>query len=188
MARLRYSSNKPVGGPKPGKPRKSALSETAEPDPEFLAAMEGVKKLDPSGTVTVRPLPGTGPAPGPVERPDTPETSDGPDSFLAPGVARTVLTELRSGKVRLEAEKDLHGMRWDEARRAIDAFITECQTKGRRVVCIVHGKGRQSPDGQPVLKPGVRRYLYTHRAVLACCSAHPRQGGDGAVLVKLRKR
>jgi DNA-nicking Smr family endonuclease len=50
----------------------------------------------------------------------------------------------------------------------------------------VHGKGYRSLDNQPVLKNNLNLWLRQHRDVQAFCSASPKDGGAGAVLVLLR--
>jgi DNA-nicking Smr family endonuclease len=53
-------------------------------------------------------------------------------------------------------------------------------------VRIVHGKGNGSPQRLPVLKVKVSHWLQQWDSVLAFCTAHPRNGGTGAVYVLLK--
>ena len=55
-------------------------------------------------------------------------------------------------------------------------------------VRIVHGMGLHSESGVPVLKNLVDRMLRQRADVLAFHSAPQAQGGNGAVLVLLKKR
>ena len=59
---------------------------------------------------------------------------------------------------------------------------------GSGCVRIVHGKGRYSAEGVPVLKNLVDRLLRQRGDVLAFHSAPAAQGGTGAVLVLLKPR
>jgi DNA-nicking Smr family endonuclease len=51
---------------------------------------------------------------------------------------------------------------------------------------VIHGKGRSSRNGEPVLKARVGSWLSQRREVLAFCQAKPENGGSGAVLVLLK--
>ena len=61
--------------------------------------------------------------------------------------------------------------------------------KGMLTVLVVHGRGKNSPGGQPVIAPLVREWLDKHPAVVASWREAPREwGGEGAVVVELRRR
>jgi DNA-nicking Smr family endonuclease len=108
------------------------------------------------------------------------------DAWAAPGVARRTLLDLRRGRWAVEAEIDLHGCKRDEARVALDAFIARSLAADRRVVRIIHGRGRGSPGGVSILKLLSRQWLTRRPGVLAFCQARPADGGAGAVQVLLR--
>jgi DNA-nicking Smr family endonuclease len=107
-------------------------------------------------------------------------------SYLAPGVQKNVPAKMRKGQFGLDAEIDLHGLTSDEAKRQLLLFLHRAVTDGCRCVLIIHGKGYRSPDNLPVLKNSLNLWLRQHQDVLAFCSAKPRDGGAGAVLVLLR--
>jgi DNA-nicking Smr family endonuclease len=86
----------------------------------------------------------------------------------------------------IAAEADLHGMRIHEAQRLLEDFLRDCRAGGLRCVRVIHGKGLRSSGGHAVLKWEVDRLLRGHEAVMAFCSAQPRDGGTGAVYVLLR--
>ena len=109
-------------------------------------------------------------------------------SFRRPGIGPDVLRRLRRGQWVVQAELDLHGMRRDEARTALLAFIHHAQSRDRRCLRVIHGKGLSSPGREPVLKHKVRGWLVQLDAVLAFCQAGPADGGAGALLVLLRGR
>ncbi len=107
--------------------------------------------------------------------------------FSRPGLKRSVVKKLRRGQLPIDAALDLHGMVVTEAREALQAFIDECQTSSTRCARIVHGKGHGSSSHYPVLKNRVNGWLREIDAVLAFCSAQPKDGGTGALYVLLKK-
>jgi DNA-nicking Smr family endonuclease len=107
-------------------------------------------------------------------------------SFLNTGLQHAVLKKLRRGFFGLDAEIDLHGLNSDEAKRQLLHFLHYCVEDGYRCVHIVHGKGHRSPDQHPVLKNNINIWLRQHKDVQAFCSAAPKNGGTGAVVVLLQ--
>jgi DNA-nicking Smr family endonuclease len=107
-------------------------------------------------------------------------------SFRRPGVGTDVTQKLRRGKWSIQRQIDLHGLRTDEAREALAAFIREAHRQGIRCVRVVHGKGLGSPGKAPVLKDKVHRWLVQKAEVVAFVQAQPMQGGAGAVVVLLQ--
>ena len=109
-------------------------------------------------------------------------------SFARGGVRRREMERLRRGRVRIEADLDLHGRIVSDAAAALDRFLGDSRRRGMRCVRIVHGKGFGSRDGLPIMKAHVDRWLRSRCEVLAFCSAIPPDGGTGAVYVLLRRR
>ncbi len=106
-------------------------------------------------------------------------------SFRRPGVGTGVVTRLRRGHWAIQGEIDLHGLRRDEARDALAAFIRNASQRGQRCLRVVHGKGHGSPGRQPVLKAKVQRWLAQRAEVIAFTQASGPQGGAGALIVLL---
>ncbi|ROR32242.1 Smr/MutS family protein [Inmirania thermothiophila] len=106
--------------------------------------------------------------------------------FLRPGLDRRILRRLRRGHYAVGDQIDLHGLRADEAREALAAFLRRSLGRGVRCVRVIHGKGLRSPGGEPVLRRAVPRWLARRDEVLAFCSAPPADGGLGALYVLLR--
>lgn len=106
--------------------------------------------------------------------------------FIAPGMQKNVLKKLRKGNYGIDAEIDLHGLTSPQALKQLLRFLHFCVEDGCRCVQIIHGKGYNSPDSQPVLKNDLNLWLRQHQDVLAFCSTPPRAGGTGAVYVLLR--
>ena len=107
-------------------------------------------------------------------------------SFRRRGVGIEVVRKLRRGVWVLQGELDLHGLRRDEARERLAAFLRESMKKGVRCVRIVHGKGHGSPGREPVLKAKVKSWLVQRTEVLAFTYARPADGGHGALIVLLK--
>ena len=97
-----------------------------------------------------------------------------------------MLKKLRQGKNPIEHSLDLHGLTVVEARKELLGFFDECKASGLRHAIIIHGKGFRSKD-RPVIKPMVNRWLRATDNVLAFHSAQPKDGGNGAVYVLLKK-
>jgi DNA-nicking Smr family endonuclease len=106
-------------------------------------------------------------------------------SFRRPGISTDVTRKLRAGEWSIQRQIDLHGMRTDEAREALGAFIRDAFKQGLRCVRVVHGKGLGSPGRQPVLKAKVQRWLIQKSQTLAFVQAKPAEGGAGALVVLL---
>jgi DNA-nicking Smr family endonuclease len=106
-------------------------------------------------------------------------------AFRREGVGPDVLARLRRGQWAIQGQIDLHGLRRDEARDAVVAFLAQARTRGWRCLRIVHGKGLGSPGREPVLKAKVQRWLAQSAEVIAFAQASAPQGGAGALLVLL---
>jgi DNA-nicking Smr family endonuclease len=106
-------------------------------------------------------------------------------SFRRRGVGIDVVRKLRRGVWALQGEIDLHGLRREEARERLSAFLREAALSGRRCVRVVHGKGHGSPGREPVLKGKVKSWLMQRGEVLAFTYARPADGGHGALIVLL---
>ena len=107
-------------------------------------------------------------------------------SFRRPGIGTDVTRKLRRGEWRIQRELDLHGLRTEDAREALGAFIREAVKLGLRCLRVVHGKGLGSPGKAPVLKGKVQSWLIQKNEVLAFVQAKPAEGGAGALLVLLQ--
>ncbi|MBL8330608.1 MAG: Smr/MutS family protein [Rubrivivax sp.] len=101
------------------------------------------------------------------------------------GVPPDVLARLRRGQWSIQGQLDLHGLRRDEAREAVFAFLAGARRQGWRCLRVVHGKGLGSPGREPVLKAKVQRWLAQSDAVIAFAQASGPQGGAGALIVLL---
>jgi DNA-nicking Smr family endonuclease len=106
-------------------------------------------------------------------------------SFRRDGVQDGVMRKLKRGEYRVDAECDLHGLRVEEAKGAVRAFLAESLAHRLRCVRIIHGKGKGSGPKGPVIKTAVNMILRKTGPVLAFTSARRVDGGTGAINVLL---
>lgn len=107
-------------------------------------------------------------------------------SYRRPGISQDTLLKLQRGDWVVQAQVDLHGLRRDEAREALSAFLHDAVKRGLRCVRVIHGKGLGSVGREPVLKEKVRSWLAQKNEVLAWAQAQGRDGGSGALVVLLQ--
>jgi len=107
-------------------------------------------------------------------------------SYRMPGIGADVTRRLRKGEWSIQREIDLHGLRRDDAREALAAFVRDAHRQGIRCVRVVHGKGLGSPGKMPVLKSKVQSWLIQKNEVLAFVQARADEGGAGALVVLLK--
>jgi DNA-nicking Smr family endonuclease len=172
----------------------------------FRREMADVAPLPPERRVLVR-RPSPNPAMPPVVGPDSEVVDqlwrlvDGVAPFdiadttefvegAVVGIDPQLVRRLRSGAYAYQDHLDLHGMTAEQAKEAVDRFLTAAHRRGRRCVLIVHGRGLNSKDHVPVLKRRLSTWLARGpwaRLVLAFTSARPCDGGTGALYVLLRR-
>ena len=109
-------------------------------------------------------------------------------TFSRPYVRDEVMRKLKRGKIAVEAEIDLHGLRQHAAQVALQQFLNDCVRRDLRCVRVIHGKGLRSGPGGPVLKLVVHHWLRKVENVAAFAAARPADGGSGAVYVLLAVR
>ena len=106
-------------------------------------------------------------------------------SFRRRGIGPEVVRKLRRGVWAIQGQIDLHGLRRDEARNALGAFLRDAHRDGWRCVRVIHGKGNGSPGREPVLKAKVKSWLVQKKEVIAFTQARAADGGTGALMVLL---
>ena len=107
-------------------------------------------------------------------------------------------TRLSRGANPVGGTIDLHGMRQDEAHRALRAFLVRCQIRGDRFAIVVTGKGSRSYERdhssfsqRGVLRTAVPQWFATdifRDLVVGYSEASPSHGGSGALYVQIRRR
>lgn len=106
------------------------------------------------------------------------------------GLDPLIMGRLRAGTLSPEAHLDLHGLNSAQAFEALRDFMRGAWYRSLRVVLVVPGRGKNSPQGQAVLREKLQLWLTQEpfkRVVLAFCTARPHDGGPGSVYVLLRK-
>jgi len=108
------------------------------------------------------------------------------------GVAgRRFLPNLRNGIYSIQGAIDLHGLARDEARQAVEDFVSRMSRYRSCCVKIIHGRGINSPNDRAILKDNLQRWLVNRRMshhVVAYASAPATDGGVGAVYVLLQNQ
>jgi len=98
-------------------------------------------------------------------------------------------TKIKRGRLDVDARLDLHGMRQDEAQRALYAFLRRSQAAGAKVVIVVTGKGLSREDGG-VLRRATPMWLQApalRDVVVSYGEAARHHGGEGALYVRIRR-
>jgi DNA-nicking Smr family endonuclease len=96
------------------------------------------------------------------------------------------LRQLKLGKLKPEAQLDLHGLTREEALDKVGFFLDNACHHGFRAVLIITGKGSRSTGG-PVLRNAVIALLnLSQERILEWSVAPARYGGSGALVVFLR--
>lgn len=105
------------------------------------------------------------------------------------------IKRFKRGEIRIEARLDLHGQVVNDAYDMVEKFIHNSYQFGRRCVQIITGKGRHREDElfapKGVLKDLVPQWLNNDNIrplVLTFDYSLPKDGGDGALTVLLRRR
>lgn len=97
---------------------------------------------------------------------------------------------LDKGQLTIERVLDLHGSYQKEARDQVISFLQSSYQSGMRVVLIITGKGRFSPEGVSVLKQSLPTWIKQpplNEIVLSYRQAHQKDGGSGALYILLKK-
>lgn len=82
-------------------------------------------------------------------------------------------------------------LRKAEAIGEVESFVQRARAEGTRFVRIITGKGKQSEDGVPVLKPAVIEWVEKGRGEILCRTWAPetdRSGNYGAIILELKPR
>lgn len=130
--------------------------------------------------------------------PGTPEQPPRQAMFMGRDIDRNTARRLKRGEMDIEGRIDLHGMNQGQARQALIGFIRGAEQAGKRCVLVITGKGnsRRNAEGWLETTPGVLKrnvpdWLYESELqgiVLNAVPARPKDGGDGALYVYLRRR
>ncbi len=106
--------------------------------------------------------------------------------LVKPAVPRR-MKQVERGQLKPQAELDLHGLSVDEASAKIIFFLQDAVHQGFQTVLVITGKGLHSNDG-PVLRQAMEKLLNQQRKQVVEWGVAPRRyGGDGALVVFLRR-
>jgi DNA-nicking Smr family endonuclease len=108
----------------------------------------------------------------------------------APGFEHRRLVRLRHGDPPPDRELDLHGLRRDEARRALHAELRDALAAGERCLLVIHGRGSRSQAGA-VLRDALPAWLAEPPhgpRVLAFAASDDHAGGASYVLLRRTRR
>ena len=98
---------------------------------------------------------------------------------------REILKKLANKRLATDAILDLHGYDRISAREQVIKFIKSSLNSRCKYVCIITGKGKG------LVRDSVLSYLKEKDSfpfVVGYSSAHRLQGGDGAIIIHLRKK
>ena len=106
------------------------------------------------------------------------------DPFSHADIDKNTYKKLVKGKIGIEAKLDLHGLSQDQAHDKFCAFITRTHKGGKRCVLVVTGKGRG------ILKSALYEWALSSAVshlILKVATAQPKDGGDGAFYIYLKR-
>ncbi|MBV9112430.1 MAG: Smr/MutS family protein [Hyphomicrobiales bacterium] len=123
--------------------------------------------------------------------PERPAASEAPQAPLVT-LERRLLQRLRRGRTAPGAVIDLHGLRQEEARRRLSAFLHDCQARGKKTAIVITGKGGMTfsfAGERGVLRRAVPLWLAMpdlRPLVIGFTEAGAGLGGAGALILRIR--
>ena len=109
-----------------------------------------------------------------------------PRSYKSTGTNSASLRRFRNHFGKIKSCLDLHGYTRTPAIETLIDHIRQCRNKGIAYFLVIFGKGLSSPR-EPVLKKIICSYMIASPEILAYEFAMPKDGGDGAAYVMLKK-
>lgn len=106
------------------------------------------------------------------------------------GISASQAEKLKKGKIRPEKTIDLHGYTQFRAHSYINEELMKCYNRNIRSILIITGKKFGKLGAEGVLKKEVPKWLNVaplREIILMTSWATPKDGGDGALYVLLRR-
>ena len=103
------------------------------------------------------------------------------------GIDKSTLKKIKKGSFQIDNSLDLHGSKLIEAEIKVKNFIRESFKKQQSFLLIITGKGFQ---GEGKIKRNISLWLNClefSKIILAFSNADKKDGGEGAIYVKLRR-
>ncbi len=120
-------------------------------------------------------------------KPSVPRMSHGDTS----GMDRRTTQKLKRGKLDIEGTLDLHGYTQTKAHQALSRFLQTGYETGRRTVLIITGKGDRLGGRPGIIKEAVPEWFNEtpmRQWVTGFSYAAPKDGGNGALYVRIKRR
>ena len=111
-------------------------------------------------------------------------------SKIPSGISLNQANNFKRGKLRPEKTYDLHGYTQYRAHSYLSEEVLKCYRKNIRILLIITGKKLGASGAEGVLKKEVPRWLNLsplREIILMTSWATPRDGGDGALYVLLKR-
>lgn len=111
------------------------------------------------------------------------------DHRRTPGLDKSTAGRFAKGAMDIDAVIDLHGLTQPVAHAALSRFVAGSADIGRRCLLVITGKGNGKGTG--ILRSEVPRWLNEpamRQHILAFTPARPKDGGEGALYVLLKRR
>jgi DNA-nicking Smr family endonuclease len=110
-----------------------------------------------------------------------------PLEYKGEGIQQGVLDKLIHGRYPSQASLNLLKQSVEAARQALFRFILQAEKQNLRSLLIIHGRGREEESHANIIRSYLAKWLAQFEQVQAFCRALPRDGGEGACYVTLRK-
>ena len=110
------------------------------------------------------------------------------EPYMRAGIDNASAKRLVKGVFEIDDQIDLHGQTEAQAHRQLHQFILRASARHLRTLLIITGKGAQ---GRGVLRRKVPEWLKDEPLkshILAISQASPKDGGGGALYVRLRRQ
>jgi DNA-nicking Smr family endonuclease len=114
---------------------------------------------------------------------------------VTPNMDKKNFQRLVRGKLEIDGRLDLHGLTQEQAKIMLRSKLMQAHERGKRLILVITGKGKQHTDEFNRQVVGVLRQnlpIWLRQAplssiVLEVTAAQARHGGDGAFYIYLRR-